>query len=185
MDDAEALSADALTRFPDDSEVMTLRAHVATAARNWEEAAKRWEDVRKRFPEHPEVIHKAPQVAFLANAEMMGEGLHSDRALTPETTVLDSEITASKLMMNFENLGDNCEFGFVQRFHDCEPLGLLRFSAMPYYLLMPALENRFEDVGNPENTILEPHPETGEFFLSDKRYDMSAHTFTYENAVDR
>jgi tetratricopeptide (TPR) repeat protein len=184
MDDAEALSADAFARFPDDREVVTLRAQVATTARNWEEAAKRWEDVRKRFPEHPEVIQRAPQVAFLAKSEMAGQGLDPDQTSTSETTVLGDETAASKLMMNFENLGNNCELGFVQRFHGCEPLGLLRFSAMPYDLLMLALENRFSGVGDPANTILEPHPETREFFLSDKRYNMMAHTFTHENAID-
>jgi hypothetical protein len=55
---------------------------------------------------------------------------------------------------------------------------------MPYDLLMLALENRFSGVGDPANTILEPHPETREFFLSDKRYNMMAHTFTHENAID-
>jgi hypothetical protein len=185
MDDAEALSAEAVGRFPDDAEVATLSAQVATQARNWEEAAKRWEDVRKRFPEHPEVIQRAPQVAFLARSEMVAEGLDPDHVSTAEATVSGSEFDGSKLLMNFENLGDNCELGFVQRFHGCEPLGLLRFSAMPYRLLMSALETRFEGVGDPENTVLEPHPETREFFLSDKRYDMTAHTFTYENAIDR
>jgi tetratricopeptide (TPR) repeat protein len=185
MDEAEALSADALARFPNDPEVGTLRAQVATAARNWEEAARRWEDVARRFPEHPEVIRRAPQVAFLAKSEMVEEGLDPDQPSTAETTVSDSRITAAKLLMNFENLGDNCEFGFVQRFHGCEPLGLLRFSAMPYRLLMPALENRFDGVGDPENTVLEPHAETREFYLSDKRYDMRAHTFTFENTIDR
>ena len=174
MEDAEALSVDALASFPDDPEVLALRAQVATAARNWEEAAKRWEDVRKRFPEHPEVVRSAPQVAFLANSEMVGEGLDPDEASTTDTSVLDSEITASKLLMNFENLGDNCEFGFVQRFHGCEPLGLLRFSAMPYYLLLPALENRFDGVGDPENTVLEPHPESREFYLSDMALSADA-----------
>jgi hypothetical protein len=140
------------------------------------------------FPQsqlNPEVIQQAPQVAFLAKSEMVGEGLDPDRASTVEAITSSSELAPSKLLMNFESLGENCEFGFAQRFHGCEPLGLLGFSSMPHHLLMPALENRFDGVGDTENTILEAHPETKEFFLSDSRYDMTAHTFTYENAIDR
>ncbi|MBE7247769.1 MAG: hypothetical protein INR63_22720, partial [Actinomycetospora chiangmaiensis] len=31
----------------------------------------------------------------------------------------------------FRSLGDNCEFGFVQRYGGVEPSGLLRFSYTP------------------------------------------------------
>src|ERR1700679_3995741 len=36
---------------------------------------------------------------------------------------------ATALMYRFENLGSDCEFGFVQRHLGAEPLSLLRFAA--------------------------------------------------------
>jgi hypothetical protein len=187
IDETEAVSVEACALFPDDPGAWTLYARAATAAHNWQEAAKRWEAARKRFPEHPELIEHAKEVAYLAQSEMLGQDLHLDQSSTAETTFSGSEVPASKLLMNFENLGDNCELGYVQRFHGCEPLGLLRFSSMPYDLLMSALENRFDGVGDPENTILQTNPKNGHIFVSNTRYDMTAHTFIFEKekAIDR
>jgi len=35
------------------------------------------------------------------------------------------------LVQRFESLGDNCEFGMVQRYAGAEPLSLFRFIVLP------------------------------------------------------
>ncbi len=60
------------------------------------------------------------------------------------------------LMLRFAALGDNCEFGLVQRQAGAEPLGLLRFAGFHIPAerrlgrLIEALDREFEGVGRPE-----------------------------------
>lgn len=55
----------------------------------------------------------------------------------------------AEILGQFESLGDNCEFGLVQRIGGIEPLGLLRFAGfhipVEYRLnrLLDALERGF------------------------------------------
>jgi predicted Zn-dependent protease len=178
FDAARAVLDQAANRFPQDAPWLYVGLGKALIeAGRLDEAEGLSADAVARFPNDPAVK--------TLRAQMVGEGSHPDQPSATETTISRSEVTASELMMNFESLGDNCEFGFVQRFHGAEPLGLLRFSTMPYDLLMSALENRFEGVGDPENTILEVDELHQEFMISDKRYNMAAHTFTYVTAIDR
>jgi Flp pilus assembly protein TadD len=50
-DEAEALLADALSRFPDDREAAVQYAGLANRRGGWEEAVERWDAVRQRFPD--------------------------------------------------------------------------------------------------------------------------------------
>jgi hypothetical protein len=178
FDAAQAVLDRAASRFPQDAPGLfagLVKTFIEAGRLHEAEAVSA--DAVARFPDDPAV--KA------LRAQIVGEGSRPDQPTAGETTVSRSEVAASELMMNFESVGDNCEFGFVQRFHGAEPLGLLRFSAMPYDLLMSALENRFDGVGDPENTILEVEELHQEFMISDKRYNMAAHTFTYVSTIDQ
>jgi hypothetical protein len=178
FDAAKAVLDRAVSRFPQDAPALYVGlGNAFIEAGRLDEAEVVSADAVARFPNDPAVK--------TLRAQIVGEGSRPNQPSAAETTVSRSEVTASELMMNFESLGDNCEFGFVQRFHGAEPLGLLRLSMMPYDLLMSALENRFEGVGDPDNTILEVDELHQEFMISNKRYNMAAHTFTYVTAIDR
>jgi hypothetical protein len=178
FDAAMAVLDRAVSRFPQDAPALYVGlGNAFIEAGRLDEAEVVSADAVARFPNDPAVK--------TLRAQIVGEGSRPNQPSAAETTVSRSEVTASELMMNFESLGDNCEFGFVQRFHGAEPLGLLRLSMMPYDLLMSALENRFEGVGDPDNTILEVDELHQEFMISNKRYNMAAHTFTYVTAIDR
>jgi hypothetical protein len=92
-------------------------------------------------------------------------------------------LTPAQLLTRFESVGDNCEFGLVQRRGGAEPLGLLRFSATPLPKLLRGLENGFEGLGAPE--AIEPqlhgtrHPR--EYMIREHAYELVYHTFHYEN----
>src|SRR5690348_3255112 len=68
----------------------------------------------------------------------------------------------NRLMLAFESLGDNCEFGLVQRQAGAEPLGLLRFTGifLPIEVrlqkLVAALEHRFEGLAAPTSLMIYP-----------------------------
>jgi hypothetical protein len=78
--------------------------------------------------------------------------------------------------MQFESLGDNCEFGLVQRHYGAEPLSLLRWNSIGIEALIAGIEAGFVDVGDPERTelVVRQHDE---YVLLDHRYGMAMHTF--------
>lgn len=78
-----------------------------------------------------------------------------------------------KLMLEFESLGDNCEFGLVQRKAGAEPLGLMRFTSSSRAKLMEAVRNGFEDI---EDIEVRDDP-SGEIVTTVRRYGFINHTF--------
>ena len=78
------------------------------------------------------------------------------------------------MLLQFESLGDNCEFGIVQRMAGVEPLGLLRWANITPAKLIEALDARFAGVGEPAKTRLWV-TEYGEYHLIGHYFGM--HTF--------
>jgi hypothetical protein len=94
-------------------------------------------------------------------------------------------MTADKFMLNFESIGDNCEFGLVQRRCGAEPLSLLRFSNILLSKLLRALEAGFKDFGNADQLEFRlTGKNKAEYVIHDKRYGLSFHTFRYRGEVD-
>ncbi|WP_378944779.1 hypothetical protein [Paracoccus sp. R86501] len=54
-------------------------------------------------------------------------------------------------LIDFESLGSNCEFGFVQRHAGVEPGGLLRWAISPPQALAECIRNSFESIYKFEN----------------------------------
>jgi hypothetical protein len=55
------------------------------------------------------------------------------------------DILSAAVLQRFESLGDNCEFGFVQRANGYEDGALLRWSISPLDKLILCLDNNFKD----------------------------------------
>jgi len=83
------------------------------------------------------------------------------------------------VMMQMQSLGINCELGFVQRYHEAEPLGLFRWAHTPLPNLLRALEARFEGLGDPANTIIRVDAAT-EFQVIDKKFGFRNHSFAFK-----
>lgn len=100
----------------------------------------------------------------------------------------NASASLEKLMLRFESLGDNCEFGLVQRKASAEPLGLLRFNGMRLRekerlaKLVLGLERRFEGLGEFGTCIVVPTEI--ELFVSDTIYDFWFHTGARAADVD-
>ena len=88
------------------------------------------------------------------------------------------------LMEHLESLGNNCEFGLVQRACGADPQGLLRFVGIRIHHLLHALDFGFEGVDDPAlvraYTSDEPEPE---WLLRNDRYGMYAHTFITQKSI--
>jgi hypothetical protein len=96
------------------------------------------------------------------------------------------------LLLQFEALGDNCEFGLVQRQGGAEPLGLLRFAGFHIPIdrrlgrLIEALDRGFEGLGRPGTVRVEAQGEAGrrEYMVCADSYDLVYHSFQREGEVD-
>lgn len=178
FDEADAALREGLALFPDNGELIGNYAWVAYNRHDWPQALKRWEAFRDKFPDNPlghrQVMLVLGELGRFAEAEAL------TRPAAPRHTK-DSALT--RLMLGFESLGENCEFGVVQRHFGAEPLGLLRFTATPPALLTAALRDRFAGVGLPENTTLTVHKD--EYLTGDTRYHMVMHTFIRAGNEDR
>ncbi len=91
-----------------------------------------------------------------------------------------------ELMLAFENLGDNCEFGLVQRHAGVEPLGLLRFAGIHLATLVAGLQAKFAGLGSIDTVRVYPGGEPGrrEFMVHETSLDTRYHTFILEGEID-
>lgn len=56
-----------------------------------------------------------------------------------------------ELLDQFESIGDNCELGFVQRFHGVEPSSLFRWATAPLHGVLTGLADGWADIYAWEN----------------------------------
>ncbi|GJE36301.1 hypothetical protein [Methylobacterium persicinum] len=81
----------------------------------------------------------------------------------------------ARRLHGFRSLGDNCEFGFVQRYGGVEPSGLLRFAYTPMEDLIRGLRCGFADLGAPGDLHLTVS-EGGAYYCHSRAYNIWANT---------
>jgi hypothetical protein len=97
------------------------------------------------------------------------------RALT------DAEsLPTNKVMLKFQSLGDNCQFGFVQRHFGAEPMGLLRFAGIPN--LTGAIKAGLEGLGA-KGTVRHSLATDNEYMINETVYGIFYHTFRYADQI--
>lgn len=87
--------------------------------------------------------------------------------------------TAQELMYRFENLGNNCEFGLVQRRCGAEPLGLFRFASTSAESVVRALETGLSDLAEPGDIDIEielSEHTRKQYVAHNRKYDIRFHT---------
>ncbi len=90
-----------------------------------------------------------------------------------------------RLLQQFEGLGDNCDFGMVQRAVGIEPLGLFRFAGCSAADMRSMLRRCFEPLGEPEDLWLDEVPLRREYWVKSRQYpSFSAHTTRYGGRDD-
>ena len=90
-------------------------------------------------------------------------------------------MTQAELMIQFESLGQNCEFGLVQRACGAEPLGLLRFSSTPLPKLLNALDAGFVGMGLPDSLDVVPSANGEEYMVHDQAFGFRYHAWVKAN----
>ena len=123
----------------------------------------------------PELVGGKPfEITFRHSRDFMLDRLKLSQGRALPDPVLDP----AELMLQFENIGDNCEFGLVQRHFNAEPVGLLRFAGLgdPRRLIR-FLDDDFGRFGEPGSFAL--HVIGGEYWVIDPVYGIAYHTFRY------
>jgi hypothetical protein len=107
----------------------------------------------------------------------------STRVPAPVPAVGGAALPDAALLGQFQSLGDNCEFGLVQRHLGAEPLHLLRFTGIGLPSLLLGLNSEFDGLDDPGRLSLLLAGEEGqrEYILRHDLYGLNAHTFTHEH----
>lgn len=189
FDESDRLFRRAIERWPDRMALRLNYAFNAEANDNWPEAARRWDAAHRLWP-HDEGIRNARGTAMwhanLASVTVEGSTSGSNmaplesRRPEPMPEIADD---LRALALSFEGLGDDCEFGVVQRRSGAEPIGLFRFAgAGGVGNVTYLLENGLKTLGDPEFTRL-AELGNGEYAIQDTRGYYLMHTFVRVGAV--
>ncbi len=184
FDEAEALLVEGLARLPDNHNLLVNQILCARSQMNLALARERLAYLDRLLPNSKRVANLAASLVMAESAAAAGGKAELSEIDTPDDTVSvgaeggDATDDAAAILRRFESLGENCEFGLVQRACGLEPLGLLRFSVVRAADLAAMLEARFEDVGSPASTRLSLNP-SNEYMLEDPRF-FRTHTFLYK-----
>ncbi len=96
-----------------------------------------------------------------------------------------SALPSDELATNFESLGENCEFGLVQRRCGAEPLSLLRFSNTLLPNLLRGLDDQFQHLTGPDDLGFRLEGKTKkEYIIEEKYYGLTYHTFRYKGEIE-
>jgi hypothetical protein len=123
----------------------------------------------------------------IARGQGLGAVAETRKALFPAGIDVASARDAAAAMFGeplkialarFESLGHSCDFGLFQRQCGAEPLGLLRFGAIPTYGLVDGLIDHFAELGRPGAVEVVLTEEWGnEYVMYDPPYGLIWHSF--------
>ncbi|MCX8253018.1 hypothetical protein RHAL1_01389 [Beijerinckiaceae bacterium RH AL1] len=181
FDRADKILTAARRRFPSHFGLRAAQGAIIVARQRWPEAVAFWTDYRRRYPDDPsgwEQLGIAVQGASLSHAA----DVQPAPPVLADIGVIEDE-PMRKLVLRFESIGDSCEMGLVQRRYGAEPLGLLRWNDVSLDNLVAALEHRLKGMGEPENTAILTAV-NGEFYVTDRRWALTMHTFLFAGHVD-
>lgn len=181
--EADAILDRAMKRFPTKRGFFATKGMLAMAREDWDGALAIWEKFRRKYPDDQagwENHGRTLTFKYLADVDAEDA---STRLVAPVEIARVEDEGKRALLLGFESVGVDCEFGMVQRRYGAEPLGLLRWNYVAYESLMAALAAGFDGMGEPEHTELWKGG-VDEYFVQDKRWGLAMHTFLSSTQVD-
>ena len=188
---ADTLLDVCLADDPNSVEFQVLYAEAAHKTERWVLAAERWEKLMQIDPGNlvyrqlrGDALWQADLVRGADDAPVAGQARppagESKAPLRTQGPADEDEIRS--LFESFESLGDNCEFGLLQRRVGVEPATLYRFSAITPERMVTVLDLGLAPLGDPEHTTVEISGE--EYLVGDRRGYFSMHTFILVSQSD-
>lgn len=154
-------------------------ADAAVASGNWRAALAALEHLAELEPDNPAVLSARGHAELQCRiSELEGEDSIASRTpFTIPTGATTADRADRDLMLRFESLGLDCEFGLIQRHYGAEPLGLFRWNGVMPEPLCDALEHDFAGIGDPATTTLSYSESLQEYLLHEPRSGMGMHSF--------
>jgi hypothetical protein len=134
-------------------------------------------------PDHRELALAFETISLFRQLDPAGAARSAAERGDGDATDFDM-LPLDQLMMRFESLGENCEFGLAQRRCGAEPLGLLRFASAPLPVLLAGLKTRFEGVGEPDQIEIRVSGNRQEYLVIDRRYGFLYHPWVLVGEAD-
>jgi tetratricopeptide (TPR) repeat protein len=172
--EAEAVLLKGMDRFPEDSAIASGYARAADYGHNWGEAMRRWDALVARWPEDRSILKGRGETADRRRLIEIDNLTHKPSP-RPAGTQAQSVSEEGRVFIQFESLGENCEFGLAQRHFGVEPLSLLRWVSLSPEALCNALEERFAKIDDPADLKIELSG--SEYHALGTAYQMRMHTF--------
>jgi len=190
LEEAEATVMAALARMPKDHLLTRVSALVAAAREDWPEALRRWDLVLAANPNDQAAARSRGAALWHMRMQSSSDAPDTDGGDAGDdgaAGIVDvgrvADPAAFDLLMRFESLGQNCEFGLVQRRFGAEPLSLLRWTFVKPMTLIRLLEGRGEGLGDPDRVELRS-TSWGEHMVYDRKFGIGFHSFMTSPLAD-
>ncbi len=183
---ADQLLAKAIALEPDRVDLHVQHALTAERAGDWAKAVIGWNNAYRLRPDDLVIQNLRGDAIWQENiAKLEGGGRSAKREpiVSKSAEALDEAEMLKQLVLGFEGLGDNCEFGVLQRRFGADPLGLFRFAAIRTPILTEVLRDNLGPIGDPAFIEL-GLTAANEYILRDKRGLYFTHTFILKDSVD-
>jgi tetratricopeptide (TPR) repeat protein len=187
---AETLLERAITLEPERVDLYIHYALTAERAGDWPKAVARWDKAHRLRPDDQNIQNSRGDAIWQETISK----LENSTKTSKETKIIcsdspyhfeieDTSKTLKQLALGFESLGDNCEFGIVQRRFGADPIGLFRFAAVAANTLTTMIEEEFKHLGDP--AFIELGLTAGnEYLVRDTRTPYYMHSFVQKDSVD-
>ena len=179
LDPADMLLSRAIAREPARLDLRVQHALVAERQVNWPLAVSRWDIAYRLSADEPNIRNSRGNAIWEEAWERLERG---DQA-PAERSVEVSSADMKQVALQFEGLGDNCEFGIVQRHFGADPIGLFRFAAISAETLTDLLAEQLERLGDSKFTTLSLTA-GNEYLVRDERGFYHMHSFVQKGTVD-
>ncbi len=121
-------------------------------------------------------VHEAVLLPVTEADELRGWRGRTGRVVSSDWRARALAPDWKKIAYKFQSMGQDCEFGLVQRQCGAEPLGLFRFSLTWQHALIQCLRSEFSELTDEQKLNVVTNP--GEDYFSEyKSLDLVFHTF--------
>ena len=183
LDEADRELRNAEQRFPLDGDIALMRAVLHAKREQWSEAITILEECVRQRPSDAHAKEVLAQTVAERAYHDMSPRAPEPRFAGPQDVGREEDAAKRELLLRFESIGEDCEFGLVQRRYGAEPIGLFRWNSTRVETLTTALQAKLSGLGSPEFTHMGIWDEV-EYYLSDRRWGFGFHTFCSRNEVD-
>lgn len=174
----------ALESHLDDYHLLFDQALLARRTDRWDDAIDGFERLLRRQPSDEDARNFLAQARMDRAHALLEAGTVPSHAAERQDVGLVEDDDVRRLLLGFESLGQDCEFGLVQRRYGAEPLGLFRWNANDAGMLLKASDMTFEGMGDPANTLMGLWADY-EYHLTDRRWGFAFHTWISRHEAER